>query len=526
MRWMALILAALILLAEPGVGLSAVRPEWGALWVPLDSRPVNTAEVALFGAAVNGAVRLPPSEHLDWYASRRADTRGLLAWVRQSARPGELLVLSTNTLLTGGLIASRDPAFYSGVEERLAALRATLSQLPPGRRIAVHVLPRAWPTQFRADGTEEPGHSKLVGPLLERTELQHKLLLHNRPADRQRLAALERTIPVAARTRQDELIAQNSRIIEALLDWTAAGLLDELVVGLDDARPLGMANWLHQQAAESARERGLGDRVQIHYGADELGFLLLAREALLREGVQPRIAVSYDLAGVEQRVLPYEGSSLERSVDQKLTFLGVNAQAAGRGQRLFLYTTRTEEPDRLADQMATAQAAGEQLALADVTGTGGRDRRLVEALSRRVNLERVAYAGWNTASNAAGTALAMAAVRELHGRVGASGRERLALQSFQTLRYAHDLIFQAHREELALWARRQGINPNQFGPGRDAMARHLRSTVLSEARAWLKRYYGGGVGLADATFPWERCFEADFRPLIAVEAPEALERQP
>lgn len=503
------------------------QPEWRVLWMPLDSRPVNTSEVQLFGEAAGARLLLPPSEMLDWYASRRADGVRLLDWWRETARPGDTVLFHTSSLLLGGLIASRDPSLYAGLNERLASLGQALQAMEPGRRIAVHVLPRAWPTQFRPDGSPAPDRA-YTGLLLERTELLHRLSLHSRPGDRERLAAVERVIPAAARARQDALIAYNEQIIRALLGWAEAGLVDEVVIGLDDARPYGMANLLHRQAGAGLAERGLNGRVHAHYGADEIGFLLLAREGLRRGGVQPRIAVEYDRPGAEAALLPYEGASLGDSVAQKLALLGAEPAllgaepGGGGGQRLFLYTSRTDATGRrLLERMAAAYREGDSVALADVTGTGERDRALLERLGTRVPLTELAYAGWNTASNAAGTALALAAVRELHARAGAMERQRLALQAFQAVRYAHDLVFQGRREELAAWARRQAIDPSRFGPGREAMAGRLQGSVLPEAQAWLEQHYPGPVGVADAAFPWERTFEASFRPLLRATPPPA-----
>ncbi len=493
------------------------RSESGrTLWIPLDSRPVNTTEVQLFGAAAGQTVILPPAGLLDRYADRRAEGTRLIDWWERTAEPGDRVVFYTNTLLVGGLIASRDPVLYGELEEKLTGLGDALARLPHGRIIAVHVLPRAWPTQFQPDGSPAPDQA-YTGLLLERTALQHRVFLFGERDDRNRLGQLDQAIPQEARQRQDELLAKNDQILRALLDWVERGLIDEVLVGLDDAQGYGMFNLLQRQFEGVLRERGLSDRVHIDYGADEIGFLLLAREALRERRVRPRIAVTYDQAGAERQVLPYEGVDLGSSVEQKLGLLGATAGAGG--QHLFVYSERGDEISRrLLEQMAAADGRGEGVALADVTSPGGRDRALVESLAGQVPLSQVAYSGWNTASNTVGTALAQAALRELYARVGVTERQQVAWQSFQAIRYAHDLHFQAHRETLGRWAEGRGINPTGFGSGSAAMADRLNRTVLAEARQWLAHYVCTSgdlcLNVSAARFPWDRTFEAEFRPSL------------
>jgi|GEM_PF-6131465 len=490
------------------------------LWVPLDSRPVNTSEVQLFATAAGQVVILPPAGLLDRYADRQAQGTKLMEWWERTARPGDTLVFYTNSMLAGGLIGSRDPVLYEGLEERLAALKQALTRLPAGRRVAVHVLPRAWPTQFQPDGSPSPDRA-YTDLLLERTALQHRVFLFGQNWDQERLKQVNQAIPPEVRQRQDNLLAYNDRILEALLDWAEADLLDEVVVGLDDAQPYGMFNLLQRQFEGLLRERKLSGRVHVDYGADEIGFLLVAREALRAAQVRPRIAVTYDQAGAEGVVLPYEGVDLGTSVMQKLSFMGASQEQGG--QRLFLYTERGGALSRhLLEEMAAERDEG--IVLADVTSPGRRDRELVERLSERISLEEVAYAGWNTASNTVGTALAQAAVRELYARSGATDRQRVAFRSFQAIRYAHDLHFQAHRDQLAQWAGEQGIDSTAFGEGSALMADRLRQTVLREAREWIAQYVctRGDLCLtvSAAQFPWDRTFEAEFRPSLESTAPQ------
>lgn len=503
------------------------------LWVPLDSRPVNTDEVRLFGQAASFEVHLPPAGRLDWYATRRSDFAGLMTWLSESSRSGDTQVIFTNNLLTGGLIASRDVTMYKDLESRLSALRQTLAQLPDGRRILVHVLPRVLPTQFRTDGSPNPDY-EWREQLAERSELIHRIALTPGAREKGRLTELENAIPPPVRERYDALLEANEQIVDAVLTWAKEGLITYAIVGLDDARPLGMANLLHGHVESRAAAEGLQDRVFRHYGADEIGFLVLAREAAARAGISPSLHVQYDHAEAPGLLLPYEGSTLAESVLQKLTFLGAQSSTQA-ADRLFLHTRSNREAaaasGRTIDQISAARDSGRSVTVVDVTSPGERDSEFLAALSRGTPLASMNYSGWNTASNALGTGMAMAALTQLHREAGATAAQALALAEFRALRFSYDWVYQSHKPALSQWAHRNGINPDRFGPGIDAMNERLSATVLPEMEALLRgaagpalievqgRVYGICVQRPAISFRWERTFEVEIKPSLRLADP-------
>lgn len=508
------------------------------LWIPLDSRPVNTNEVELFGAAAGYRVILPPRQALDWYAATRSDFSGLLTWLKAESQPGDLQVLSTNNLLSGSLIASRDGLLHGSLNSRLRQVRDELRRLPPGRRTLVHVLPRLLPTQFAADGSPHPDW-RYRELLAERSRLLHRRALRALPVDLDRLEKVEAALPEATRQRADDLIRTHERIVAHLIEWVKEGLVADLIVGLDDAAPEGMANLLHQRAEERARSLGVGDRVTRHFGADEIGFLVLAREGLRRAGVRPVIRVEYGDQRAPELILPYEGTRLGESVAGKLRFLGAR-QAPGDGATLFVHTAPAAraptQAAALLGRMELARSAGRGVAVADVTDPGARDPLLLSNLAARLPLSAVDLAGWNTASNAVGTAIAMAAVSELHRQRRVSRAQVEALLSFRALRVGYDWVYQAHKDELSRWAVAQKIDPERFGPGLDRMRARLQERFVPAAKDLVRRRFGGQLsdlhGYArvicpagvEAEFRWDRTFEIELRTTVRLAEPASAGR--
>jgi hypothetical protein len=504
--WVLLVLGMLV------PGASAAEPR--LLLVPLDSRPVNTYEVSLLADAAGLSVAMPPAGALDWYASRRSDFARLVDWLRAESRPGDTQVLHMNNLLAGGLIASRDPSLYAQLPARVAAVRALLKELPPGRRIAVQVLPRVEPTQFLPDGSPHPDYAWRQ-LLAEQTELRYRVARFGLPADREQLRQVEARIPEAVRRRAEALLGVNAQVVDALIAWTNEGLLSDLVVALDDAQPYSETKLILEQVRRRAPDLVAAGRLHLYFGADELGFQLVAREAAAAAGVEPVFALDWDRPPGATALKPYEAVPLGESVAQKVAFLGGRV-APGARSGFFLHTALWgEQPEaavRQVGRMVAAMNDGYAATVVDVTGTGARDPQYAAALGERRLLGQVNYAGWNTASNSIGTGLAMAAVEQVQAGRGATARQVRALSAFRAVRLAYDVGYQSRKEELRRWVVDRGIDPVRLGAGRPLAEERLDASVAPTVQALVEESLPGACpGGVRLSFPWDRLFEVEVR---------------
>jgi len=85
--------------------------------VPLDDRPCNRLFPAQLAPTAGWEVSLPPRESLGWF-TRPGDCEAISDWLRKA--PSGRLVVSTDMLCYGGLIASRSPAV--GLEQAMGRL--------------------------------------------------------------------------------------------------------------------------------------------------------------------------------------------------------------------------------------------------------------------------------------------------------------------------------------------------------------------------------------------------------------------
>lgn len=93
-----------------------------------------------------------------------------------------------------------------------------------------------------------------------------------------------------------------------LHDWAARpdrrGWTERLVIGQDDSNRTGLHRGEQEQLLELRRQGGLGSRVWLMSGADELSMDLVAGRLAEITNTHPKIAHLCSQAGAEQRISP------------------------------------------------------------------------------------------------------------------------------------------------------------------------------------------------------------------------------
>lgn len=484
------------------------------LYVPLDNRPVNLDWVLALSRLAGTRLLVPPGELLN-SGEDHTDPEPLLAWLEANHRRADALVLSLDALLYGGLVPSRTHSFSP---QELASRLNRLASLTGKPVFAFAVLMRS---KVTAASSGQPGYFAQYGDKLNRlSELfgRESQGLAS-PAEQAELAALQAELPEAVLGDYLARRRTNLAVLEEALALFGQGAFTHLVLGRDDAAPFSFTRM------ELCSLEHLLDRTGATSfpGADELGALLFARAANGLAGFTPRVHVSYsapDFAGLVPR---YEDVPLKDGTLARLRALGAITASPKEADLVLLVNNAAGETAEastqtgkelpalrhfaLARQVETA--AGTPLALADVAFANGADDALMRLLARRRLLPRLAaYAGWNTAGNSTGFALAHGALyasRRQKGNFDQDTHARLLL-----LRLTEDWGFQARLRPrlLGRFALPHGGAP--VPPG-------LLPSLLASLNEELGRFYGqylqSSFGEAEITagLPWNRLFEVSLK---------------
>ncbi|WP_288779277.1 DUF4127 family protein [uncultured Mitsuokella sp.] len=503
--------------------------------VPLDGRPPCRQFVIDAGRIGGTEVVTPPHELQDYY-SQPGDTKAMRRWLLEEVAKGTIdaVFLSVDQLLYGGLLTAREKqATPAEVEEFLAFLRELHEANPAVPIYAFSILPRLTP-QDTIDGYDERrdimAYSRLAGRQAA-----------GLPVDETKLAALKAKIPPASLERYLAHFRENATLNERLIDLTHEGTLARLVLGQDDGEEYGIPNIEKYALLDYIKSLGLSDRqVFLTHGADEIALSLLAAWHNEQTGYAPKIFVAYNDPGARDRVMPYMAVSTGVCTEEKIRLTGGSLAASPEeADFTLLVSTNDTDKDTLWSRGACVRllednlAKGQPTALVDLSKHFNADETVLPQLIAAafpVN-HLLAYAGWNTTSNAIGTAVAQAClyrsslpdVRDDDQAIGLAAAqvrflENRILEDYFYLKEDIDIINGTLKKAGYTNTADLDLDRNYRWANmmlRASMTRHLR--VYRQTDAFRAPFPvdapSGTIWLqlhdlqADMSFPWPRTFE-------------------
>ena len=447
----ALVCACIILPQEDqGVPVSAGFPaiQRRVLLIPLDSRPPCGRFVQNAARIAGIEIILPPAELLDEYF-RPGDTAALQSWTTEHLADCDAAILSVDQLLHGGLLASRQAKKTIDDENALLHFLQKLRAAHPNIPLyAFSILPRMTPPDGLCDWEEQKRlmkYSRLRGRISREA--------HPKGEDLAALEELRASISPEILAQFEKLFADYDSFGTRLISLAENGTLDRLVIGQDDSEPYSIPNLTLHRFSELLAAKNIGEnRVFLTQGADELALSILSANEAEREDFSPRIALLYNAVSTPDRVLPYMGTTMENTAREKIRFARGTIALSPDAADFTLYLSANDETTKrnrgtAAAEINTLLNENRAVALVDLSEHLCLDETLLpELIEAETPIHGLAaYAGWNTASNSVGTAVAHAVLLQIAQRRAQTETEAISVAaahiSFLDGRFLEDCYY-------------------------------------------------------------------------------------
>lgn len=483
-------------------------------FVPLDDRPVTTQLPQLLGRIAGQTVQTPPRPMLGHYL-KPGSPDAIIAWLNSAelqAVPD--YVLSADMLAYGGLVASRIPGVsYADARNRLNEV-AHLRQRNPRASIGVFgTVMRLAPTGVPAIG--EGSAFFAAFPVWK--YLQQYANLHDPPLPSEQAAAVRLRGQIGEPTLQAYLDtrARNRDVDRYIVQLVAEAKIDRAVLGQDDAGPVGLHVADVRTLQSDVARAGVGERISVEPGADELGMAMVARALARQIGWTPHVAVRYSTSGGAAVNDPLEFAPISTAIDGLIGLCGGVHDDLEPDMTLFVRVPHTTPADDLSFllELQSATNANRSALFADLTflenSYASQAAFAKKLLGSGIAGKLDAYSSWNTNANTVGTAIA-------EGIAAGVGRrthryDALAHAEFTFDRFVDDYAFHDDvRPDLNAWLDLHGVPDHTYLLSDTASQIADRNNVLlwNDARRLLEQLYPQyHIAAIRITLPWERTFE-------------------
>lgn len=508
--------------------------------VPLDDRPCTSVFPVRIAEIAGIDVIAPPPEILGHFLDPGLPD-AVLDWLESTAADVSAMLVSLEMALYGGLIASRaGEVSLDSVRGRLGRLAWIAMSNPTTKMLVSGVIARITITGRSSEFVEywEMIHrfSVLSGKAAESVAT---------PAELRELVDVRQQLPPALLEEHQAVRRRNHAVNLMSTALASMGVFDFLMLGQEDADVYGPHKPEQQAVLDYARRLagiadGLPGFLRVHPGADELNMTLLARHISSTRGVngrggsRPKVAAVFAPEQGRFAVPRFEDRPLGESLRSQIVAAGAIPVNSAEPESDIVLLVHAPDPacdgqaDHVAhgvqargsgseqtaawalEELADSARRGKIVAIADVRTTNGSDVRFVQTMLNTIPLNQLsAYAGWNTAANSIGTALATAIA------TWANRGNWMPRAQFLFERLVDDYLYQScTRAEATNLLKSEGMDPWNFGPTQHERAEALAlGTLRHQAEAFIEDHLPEvgpercRLAKLSLCLPWDRLFE-------------------
>ena len=483
------------------------------LYVPQDNRPVDYAYTVETAKDAGYTILTPPEEMLSGSNFHGSPER-LMAWVDANADQADAMVLSTDSLIYGGLVDSRKHNLDIDTMTRRVK---HIEQLKAHHNVPIYAFSTVMRSPYAGGQGVEPDYYLQHGTdFYELSALQSKMDSQGlNPDERTNWFNIMRRVPVEYLQDWYNRRQKNMQINHLLIQDAKKGVFEYFSLGHDD-------NSIHSQSALEAKylEMEGKDASSTHYGsfpgADQLGLLLILRAHNDFNDLHPKVAVIYPLGGGAKTVPAYDGQEIGKTIKAHIEAIGGTITNKEKPDMLLAVntplTTSTSESGsfenfpimldstkKFLGQIEATINQGIPVSIVDMAFSNGSDNTLVYGLYQHKMMYRLAaYNGWNTASNSVGYGIGQGLLAPY---MSADAHNRML-----TTQYLDNWAYQANVRDY-IQRMQQKIGCGEEPKYYPTMMSELQSRTKEQLQRYAETYLGVDPHTVNVTLPWNRLFE-------------------
>lgn len=495
------------------------------LFVPLDNRPITDKETRQVAEKLGYNVVVPP-ETLLGTREQPGNPDGLWQWLDENARGAQAAVVSTDAMLYGSLVASRNHELtQETITERVERFRQFHADHP---RLPVYgfgtILRTLLTATHSGNGMEPALYQQNALKLRDYSKLRDKAdmgLASKR--EKRELAKLEQEIVPAAMEDWTHRHGLNYNANKALIDLTGQGVFSFLFLGGDDSALYSQTHYETRHLREYAQNLAK-TKFQITSGADELGMVMMCRAICDDRWDIPFVYTAYNEGKGRQTIPSYCNEEIGTDVDNTIIAAGgMQVPDPSRAEIVLLINTNPDGKTGEANSPANTTkprkgtkpfmnlvkgflSQGYPTAVADIAYGNGADNALMHELHKNdLQFKLQAYGGWNTATNTTGFLIGTGML--------AKWMDKQARDELMLTRYLEEWGYQANvRQKLggAVWSH-PGYNQQtgNLDGARDFAAQQGTEWMQEFARQNITLPAGLSLDKLHISHPWNRLFECE-----------------
>lgn len=492
------------------------------LYIPLDERPCNYKYPQQIVAEFSDISIIVPDKSILNHKKSSGDLEKLWQFLESNIENAHYAIISMDMLIYGGLLPSR---LHNFKEDELLLSCERLRNLKiknPNIKIFAFDLIMRVPAYNSSE--EEPDYYSEFGEnIFNISWLRDKIDRgHGFQEDKDRYENLLKNTPKEYGEDYFSRREKNYKVTERLLSLVQEGVFNYFVIPQDDAALYGVQSQEQGKHRETIKNLGIGNKVLLYPGADEVGCTLVARvlndyfnkipsvfvrfSSLLGPTIIPKYEDRPYMETIKAHIISCGMNIADNSVEADLVLMvntpGIEMQESWEQTNV----VRTNYSHRNLNEFVVAAknyiSKGKKVMIADVAYSNGSDLELIDLMVSENILEDLSsYGGWNTNGNTLGTVLS-AGVVSFYGK---------ADKEFLIYRLVEDCAYQALvRQQVIKELPEQGIEYYNF-KDKTQWVENRTKELLNDFinNKLIKGFKDNDFSVSKVEFPWKRMFEVD-----------------